>query len=57
MFISNRTAKVFALIVSKMSLSTSPVGNGVGVTGDAARGVFDAKSRGIGGSILVLAGD
>jgi len=56
MFISNRTARVFALIVSKMSLPTSPVGNGVGVTGDDARGVVDAKSRGIGGRIFVLAG-
>jgi len=56
MFISNRTARVFALIVSKTSLSTSPVGNGVGGAGDVARGVLDAKSRGIGGSIFVLAG-
>lgn len=58
MFISNRTARVLALIVSNISLSTSPVGNGAGVggAGDVARGVLDAKSRGIGGSILDLAG-
>jgi len=57
MFISNRTARVFALMVSKISLSTSPVGNGVGGAGDVARGVVAAKSRGIGGSIFALGGD
>ena len=56
MFISNRTARVFALIVSNMSLSTSPVGKGVGGAGDVARGAFVAKSRGIGGSIFDLTG-
>jgi len=54
MFISNRTARVFALIVSKTSLSTSPVGNGVGGAGDVVRGVLEAKSWGIGGSIFVF---
>jgi hypothetical protein len=58
MFISNRTARVLALIVSNISLSTSPVGNGVGGggAGEVARGVLDAKSRGIGGSIFALTG-
>lgn len=44
-------------MVSNTSLSTSPVGSGVSGAGDVARGVVDAKSRGIGGSILVLGGD
>ena len=56
-FISNRTARVFALIDSKMSLSTSPVGNGVGGAGDVAPGALDAKSRGMGGSIFALCVD
>lgn len=58
MLISNRTESVLAPIESKTSLSTSPVGNGVGGAGEVARGAGeDAKSLGIGGRCLDFAGD
>lgn len=53
--ISNRTLSVLFPMLSKTSLSTWPVGNGLGLRAEGnGEGTLPPKSRGIGGSTLAF---
>jgi hypothetical protein len=52
--ISNLTLRLVFPIVSNTSLSTSPVGNGLGLRAEGRGDAGVAKSLGIGGRTLVL---